>query len=401
MNQTKKRLAIIKLAISMTDAETIQLQVLKLGMLKTDNKMKEILAMLNEQNYAQAQELISSYIEAPQETTIVQRTPQKENSKPTPESIESKIKPQFSIEAMIQIKEESQVQEKEILTIKEKIQQAKDQAIIDQFELFTQDENEEEYKQAENYDALLDTTPKTISTKDVNYDALLKVDIDDVLPDNIKLDISQDKQNISIQEIQKYPKDKIEHINTKKINKTIKDVVQYKAISYIEQKLENMTKHYPPIEQNEERFTSSNAWLQQITQEGYTEKEVEEVVKHVEKLSADNKAEAAQLILITGATESKYAQFQLARALFKGEILQKNPNEAVNLINDLAIKDNYPEAICDLAQFYENGLGVEKNTKKAEILYKDAMELGIQRAINGYERVRKGNKGFFSGFKKY
>jgi len=78
MNQTKKRLAIIKLAISMTDTETIQLQVLKLGLLKTDSKMREILTLLNAHNYAQAQRLISNYIDSPQQTTVIQRTSQEE-----------------------------------------------------------------------------------------------------------------------------------------------------------------------------------------------------------------------------------------------------------------------------------------------------------------------------------
>jgi len=42
MNQTQKRLNIIKLAISIGDNETIQLQMLKLAPLKTDRKIQEI-----------------------------------------------------------------------------------------------------------------------------------------------------------------------------------------------------------------------------------------------------------------------------------------------------------------------------------------------------------------------
>ena len=62
--------------------------------------------------------------------------------------------------------------------------------------------------------------------------------------------------------------------------------------------------------------------------------------------------------------------------------------------------DDYPEAICDLAQFYENGIGINKDKKKAEALYKDAVDLGIKRAISHYERIKKQNSGLFSAFKK-
>ena len=76
MNQTKKRLSIINHAISITDVETIQLQVLKLALLKTDEKIQEIVTAINAENYAQAQRLINQYIEAPTDN-ILQRTSQK------------------------------------------------------------------------------------------------------------------------------------------------------------------------------------------------------------------------------------------------------------------------------------------------------------------------------------
>ena len=49
----------------MTDIETIQLQILKLGLLKSDDKIQEIIETLYETNYAQAQALIIEYIETP------------------------------------------------------------------------------------------------------------------------------------------------------------------------------------------------------------------------------------------------------------------------------------------------------------------------------------------------
>ena len=174
---------------------------------------------------------------------------------------------------------------------------------------------------------------------------------------------------------------------------------RYKAISYIDQKYKNMSNQYPPLDSNNTEYPSVRAWLLQISNEGYTESDVEEMIKHIEKLAKTDKAEAAQLLLITAATESKYAQFRLARALYRGEILEKNLPEAFTLINRLAMNDNYPEAICDLAQFYENGVGISKDKQKAIEFYKEAMDLGIQRAADHYERLSK-NNGLFSFLKK-
>jgi hypothetical protein len=404
MNQTKKRLAIIKLAISMTDTETIQLQVLKLGLLKTDSKMAEILSMLNAHNYAQAQRLISSYIETPSETTIIQRTSQKEAHK----AIE-KVPTPLLEEAMLNVKEVV-AQEKDTLTLKEKIQQAKDQALIDQFELFAETETEEEEVIEEiNYDDFLNLAPKPkkMSETLVNYDALLNVEAEDVLPDNISLDISEVIEKPShveelavstpIQKEEQAREEKNEDIIPQKEDTPTKP---YKSISYIDQKFKNMLNQYPIVTKSDKTFSSVDTWLIQISNDGYTENEVEQAIKKVESLSQSQPEEAAKLLLVTAATESKYAQFRLARALYKGQILQKNLPEAFTLINHLAMHDDYPEAICDLAQFYENGIGITKDKKKSEELYKEAMDLGIHRAIDHYERIHKENKGLLSIFKR-
>ena len=437
MNQTKKRLAIIKLAISMTDTETIQLQVLKLGLLKTDSKMREILVLLNEHNYAQAQRLISEYIESPLQPTIIQRTSQEETPtipEPTPE------------EAMIERPESTvadTVDEKP-LSLKEKIQQAKEKALIDQFELFSVTSEEQEDTTdipSEEYDDYLDIAPKPrkMSTEAINYDALLNVDAQDVLPDNIVLDISNDTdippteeeffneelhilphtqedeffmpQEESTEESELFTEEEPQEIPNEEKPQDIPEEketqesfenknTRYKAISYIDQKFKNMSNQYPPLDSNNIEYPSVSAWLLQISNEGYTESDVEEMIKHIEKLAKTDEAEAAQLLLITAATESKYAQFRLARALYRGEMLEKNLPEAFTLINRLAMNDNYPEAICDLAQFYENGVGISKDKQKAIEFYKEAMDLGIQRAADHYERLSKNNKGLFSFLKK-
>ena len=462
MNQTKKRLQIINIAISITDIETIQLQMLKLASLRSDAKLKEILDGLQAQNYAQTQALITKYIETPTEE-IVQRTSQQE-----------------------------------------------EQEIIEQFDLFvtTPEEPAEEETELFDFDTLTEETPaepvppkteetKPASQQNIDFDNLLNLTADDVMPDNIELDISHTpKDDFFDTPAEDVPGTKESHIDTSFIPKDdffdtlethetvhshttdseeveeddlFKDLVseetpevesgtesdtlfealprkeaetplqteeeetffeetaaeeeiqetgetpdttektvqatpapaekrasEYKNIPYIDQKLKNMLTQYPPLLEAKESYDSVNNWLLKISNEGYSEKEVEEVISHIGKLKENNAiAEAAQLLLICGATESKYAQFMLARELFKGEILEKNLPEAFTLINRLAMDDDYPEAICDLAQFYENGIGIDKDKRKAESLYKESMDLGIKRAAVHYERLRNDNKGLF------
>jgi len=153
MNQTKKRLNIIKLAISITDIETIQLQILKLTPIKTDTNIQEILTLLQAGTYAQAQALISHYIDtAPDE--VLQRT--------------------------------SQTKEKE-----EEIISGEDQALIDECQLFvtpTTSKTEVEEIDINDYPSI---QPKIKKEKhSIDFDSLLNLDADDVLKDNINIDLS-------------------------------------------------------------------------------------------------------------------------------------------------------------------------------------------------------------------
>ena len=168
----------------------------------------------------------------------------------------------------------------------------------------------------------------------------------------------------------------------------------YKAIPYIAQKLLSMKKQYPPIEQTYAKFDSVEKLLRNISQEGYTEEEIEQTLENIKVLTQEQKIdEAAQLLLVCAATESKFAQFMLGRELFKGVLLKKDLSEAYERIYSLALED-YPEALCDLGQFYEYGISVTKDDKKAEQYFKEAADYGIKRAQKHYERLKKQNRGF-------
>lgn len=405
MNQTQKRLSIINHAISITDAETIQLQVLKLGLLKTDEKIQEIIAMIQAENYGQAQGLITRYIEAPTEN-ILQRTSQKAQT----------------------------------------IMAAEDQAIIDEFDLFITSGSQQKPQEIDINDFFIDELPvKPKETNSVDFETLLNIDVDNVLTDNIKLKVSppskdtffeyskartkqpidtssipkdtffDTKETVEIETVkkeitcEKTPTEKTTIIENDSFikNDPFKEIKpslnmqekiypsQYKAIPYIAQKLISMKKQYPPIEKTYEKFDSVENLLRKISQEGYTEEDIEETLDTIKKLSEEkNESEAVQLLLICAATESKFAHFMLARELYKGALLTQNIPEAFTLMYSLAMED-YPESLCDLAQFYEHGVGIGKDNKKAEQFYKEAMDLGIKRAENHYIRLKKQNRGFF------
>jgi hypothetical protein len=67
LGQVSKRLQIIKIAISITDEETINLQRSKLRLYKNDKLLQNILTVLDDENYVEASNLINRYIHGPYE----------------------------------------------------------------------------------------------------------------------------------------------------------------------------------------------------------------------------------------------------------------------------------------------------------------------------------------------
>lgn len=403
MNQTKKRLSIINLAISITDLETIQLQISKLRLLKTDTKIQEIIAVLQKENYAQAQGLITTYIETPTEE-VIQRASQHDA-------------PDISKE---------------------------DQAIIDEFQLFVTSDKKgsQTEKDIDINDYYVEDLKIPKKSQEADFDTLLNITPEEILPGNIDLDISHsDKDNFfelkegteekeqSLLDTSKIPKDNFfdieetvpetkEGINEEKdfltytpeeraseksftedplANFEIKKVQQashFEAIPNISLKLISLKKQYPPVIKTYEKFETVEALLRKISEEGYTEKEIEEMLGYINKLLKKEKyTEATQLLLVCAATESKFAQFMLARELYKGILITKDIDTSFTMMQTLA-EDEYPEALCDLGQFYENGIGTTQNSIKAETLYKKASESGIKRAKKHYLRIKKLNKSF-------
>ena len=183
-------------------------------------------------------------------------------------------------------------------------------------------------------------------------------------------------------------------------NAYIENEKRYPPISYIDQKFRNMRHQFPQIEESENGIIEEvKVLLKQFATVGYTELDIKNAISEFKKYKqANKKAEAAQILLLAAASESKYAQLLLARELFTGDVLQKDYPESFTQINRLAEHD-YPEAICDLAQLYEYGYGIKKDRKTAILLYEEAAEMGIPRAQKHLERLSH-QKGIFSSLFK-
>ena len=168
--------------------------------------------------------------------------------------------------------------------------------------------------------------------------------------------------------------------------------IHYEMFAYMGQKFRNMMHQYPQREVREEGTTEEvQDFIQMVSTRDYAESQVEAAIERYQELKEQGRiAEAAQMLIAAATTESTFAQFMLARELFKGEVLQQNFPESFTQINRLAEED-YPEAICDLGQLYEYGIGIDKNKQHALLLYEEAAQMGVERAQRHYERLRNSN----------
>jgi TPR repeat protein len=115
---------------------------------------------------------------------------------------------------------------------------------------------------------------------------------------------------------------------------------------------------------------------------------MQEILRYCFKLIQKGKyEESAQLLLISCATQDDSACYVLARELFKGILFEPNPTASFGMFSNSARNGN-AEALCDLALFYKNGISVDKNKKHAKKLYKQAMDVGVERAKKQYEKLK-------------
>lgn len=452
LNQIEKRLQIVKTAISLTDEETIHMQLSKLRLYKNDKQLENILSVLDDENYVQASNLIDRYIHGPYDEagkTEIQQTEalesehtnvaEEEEKKVHSREEEELLKKFGSFMEEASRTESQNVDEEEILSLGEtvsphtayseekRLATPHDQPSAE--DILAEYENIEEEKIPQSNRMAYTPPRQTIQTKTQDRQEMAQpddeneeetfFDIDEVSSlqgdhpyynEGTSAEAEANMQNGSPsqdalstngtkreEKESDLPTEQPESTESAAEEERVEEIetTEYAPISYIDQKFRNMRNQYPQIEESPERFESEEKLLYLISLEGYTEADIEEAIDTVYQLKEEGKlAEAAHLLLIAAATESVYAQYILARELFKGQILQRDLPEAFTQINRLAMND-YPEAVCDLAQFYEHGIGIDKDKKKAFELYEDALELGVDRAEAHLNRMEEESRGFF------
>jgi len=518
LGQVGKRLQIIKIAISITDQETISIQHSKLRLHKNDKLLQNILLVLDDENYAQASNLINRYLHGSYDDEVseeklalleeqyldlnkkietmrdelLEKDKEKKIilSKKYKDIEEEELINKFGLfrekgrEAVYNpvAKDEMKAMEREIKKIDKVIKDntnipstsdimasfnsIKDDipikaSIIDPSIAISKISNKDEIIDENNnidddqkqfYKSSEDDLILPFNTENVKEDTKIEEEVEDIQvtftpsvdkieeedlieeelveeklvkdDENIKEDDLIEEETIIIDDEKKkdilepaiedehlqqlFSQDKIEEekkrLEEEQRKKELEEKeksekgTKYEAISYIDQKLRNMLNQYPQIEETPECFESEERLLYKISLEGYTEKDIEDVVKDIKRLKSEgNIAEASHLLLTIATTESLYAQFILARELYQGTVLVRDLPEAFTQINYLAT-ENYPEAVCDLAQFYEHGIGIKKDRKRALGLYAEAEDLGVKRAGEHYNRLDEELKGFLGKF---
>ena len=186
-------------------------------------------------------------------------------------------------------------------------------------------------------------------------------------------------------------------VNSKKVNQS-NDI--YSPIPHIEQKFRQAFVLYPPNKESDIWVEEVIKFLKFVSANSYTEKDIKRFFEEYDYfLEKGDISRASQVLLLASATDSKYAKFLLARELFQGRVLKRDLKKSYTLMKDLA-NQFYPDAICDLAQFYEYGIGVPKDKKTAVKLYEKAFELGVDRATKHINRIKESG-GFFSSLLKF
>ena len=200
----------------------------------------------------------------------------------------------------------------------------------------------------------------------------------------------ENKENINKQEnpdnIEKRENEEIEHKNG-----------IYPPIAHLTQKYRKMFTLYPPIKESDVWVEDIAKSLKQFSTENYTDEDIETIYNEY-KAYLDNGelAKASQFLLLLASTDSNFSKFILARELFKGRVLKRDIEKSYKLMVELA-NSGYGDAICDLGQFFEYGIGVTENKKKALKLYEKAFELGVNRATKHINRIKE-NSGLLKKF---
>ena len=458
MNQIKKRLEIIKIAIFMSDDETIRLQLLKLEYFQENEQLDKIVDLLKHKSYGQAQVLITEYLDDSKTANTKDIEEENDDFSISESNSESKsIVDEFGM-----LKSSSLSSKHGLQSTNLNIQQGK-----------TKDNITSYVAGCKDYELSSDEIEKIPSKKQIphNTHPKEKVDFSDIFTTtkNSKADTAKEKiakeeksqiepvepepteipepeeiqEATEIQEsteankfTEPEPTETQEPVEATEIdtedkeleNENLKDdlemlineeseTIETNLDINNEEDLENKEtnspydKKYPPVsdifhkfqnialfyvsDKNYTLHKSSANWMHRISKVGYKEIEILKISKYIQKLKEEKEYdEAIQLALICCATESNLGKLIFARELYKGDMVEQDHIKACEMTKELALLD-YPEALCDLGQYCEHGIGTKKNLEYALHFYKKSYDLGLERANILYKNLKK-NKGLFS-----
>lgn len=396
VNQIKKRLEIIKIAISMTDSETIRLQLLKLEPFEIDPKLDEIIDLLKMKNYAQAQYLITDYINP---AKIIEEEAEKPKTKPQ-EKIQKEKRYSILEEFQILMPTNKNIEEEE----DEEEQDESSYEVFPPHKVLLEIRDEEDEFDEKEHDEDLDKEDIETDEEEIaDYDAqYAETENNEEINEEERRYGEEDSigQDEEIQDTQENdaPFDKDENTSEEEDDSDENELDERRKptpIRDIQERFEQIYGVYNFAHETDTRYQSTKIWITQIKNRGVTNSSLQAMLQHIENLKGrDDTSEAAQLICVCAATNLQLGRLLLARELYRGKLVAQDEVEAYKIIHELAEED-YNEALCDLGQFYEFGVAVSKNEKKAKELYEKAIQKGLQRARPHLERVSK-KSGIFS-----
>jgi hypothetical protein len=416
MEEITTRFEIIRLAVNLGDFRTIDLQCERLRSLSLDEKLNEIIDLLESRNYRQALYEMKHYARNLEDEFFVSGS---ENEKPKsartspPETTKRPPQGLFDLgEAEEDEEEERVLNLDDILRLSEMgTDKSVEYRAAPEFEIGFEEpapasEEEEPSSERVGAETVSDEEPLEPEAGTLEEEAE-RGEVAEMLSESE----SEDREERVLENGETEAEPKTGEVAVSRRETAAETVSgfheaherkasrRHPPISYISQKFRNMIHQFPPVDPEGPMPPEVEEMQGKISREGYTDEEIEEFLRRYQEYKAEGKrTEAAMVLLLAAATESQFAQFLLARELFRGEIIEEDHAEAFTQINTLA-DQNFAEAICDLGQFYEHGVGIGKDRQMALLLYEEAAEMGVARARKHYERL-KNSRGILGVFKK-
>ncbi len=384
------RLEIIKLAIPINDKDTINIQSNFLKNSK-DIYLKEIAKLLEGKNYRQALYIIKKYMDE-SEVLINSNFSDNDKEKEQVLNVEDMLKMSPIGKETINEFKKSNYTKDDLEAFAKNI---KEKSTINEEKIETSYKIKNPQEVASNNNQDIKATNTIIKAQKAINQASIDTPLDEM---GKELDNKHRKKVLSKYKTlrSKFAKNKVNEKEEKNehIQENIYKDEIYPPIPHIENKFRQLFSIYHPLKEHDIWMEEVAKFIKFISSNSYKDSDVELFLENFFKYKESKDiAKAAQILLLASSTDTKYSKFILARELFKGEVLKRDIKNSLQIMTSLA-NSGYADAICDLGQFYEYGIGVEENKKIALKLYEKAFELGLQRATKHIDRIKESSSVF-------